>query len=223
MERMAGEHDRTTDATPRAARRTTPCIFDDPGDNIGPKSNDLWKPVIAAVKRHGVRRRVLHARRVEFIIAAEHATFFDPHATYGMTAASNRSRCPEDAVRRDHARLVARRASACRRSAPAPDRAGLGGRPGAELHERALGSRGNRDVTGPRCPGNAAGRLARHEVSGGRLWRRSRSSSGWARPTRTSRPVRRPSTASGRSPDPLVLLAGGDQGGFRVEVTQGTP
>ena len=37
-------------------------------------------------QRHGLRRRVLHARRVDFIIAAEHATFFDPHVTYGMSA-----------------------------------------------------------------------------------------------------------------------------------------
>src|SRR5436190_22562423 len=27
----------------------TPFMFDDPGENLGPKSNDLWKPVIAAV------------------------------------------------------------------------------------------------------------------------------------------------------------------------------
>src|SRR5438105_920181 len=27
----------------------TPWHFDDPGENIGPKTNDLWKPVIAAV------------------------------------------------------------------------------------------------------------------------------------------------------------------------------
>ena len=28
---------------------STPFMFDDPGENLGPKSNDLWKPVIAAV------------------------------------------------------------------------------------------------------------------------------------------------------------------------------
>src|SRR4051794_41788784 len=31
----------------------TPFMFDDPGENIGPKSNDLWKPVIAAVNGMG--------------------------------------------------------------------------------------------------------------------------------------------------------------------------
>ncbi|HLW17684.1 MAG TPA: hypothetical protein VKV69_10045, partial [Actinomycetota bacterium] len=30
----------------------TPFMFDDPGKNIGPRSNDFWKPVIAAV--HGM-------------------------------------------------------------------------------------------------------------------------------------------------------------------------
>src|SRR5580700_10886902 len=29
--------------------RGTPFMFDDPGENICPKQNDLWKPVIAAV------------------------------------------------------------------------------------------------------------------------------------------------------------------------------
>jgi len=33
-----------------------------------------------------VWRRLLHAGEVELIIAADHATFFDPHTTYGMTA-----------------------------------------------------------------------------------------------------------------------------------------
>ena len=28
---------------------STPWHFDDPGENIGPKSNDLWKPVVAAI------------------------------------------------------------------------------------------------------------------------------------------------------------------------------
>ena len=36
---------------------------------------------------HGLRRRLYLLGEVEFIIAAEDATFFDPHVTYGMTAA----------------------------------------------------------------------------------------------------------------------------------------
>ena len=62
-------------------------MFNDPGDNIGPKSNDLWKPVIAAVNGMACGGAFYMLGEVEFIIAAEHATFFDPHVTYGMTAA----------------------------------------------------------------------------------------------------------------------------------------
>jgi enoyl-CoA hydratase/carnithine racemase len=75
-----------------AAQRTvgaasTPFMFDDPGAQIGPKSCDLWKPVIAAVNGMACGGAFYMLGEVEFIIAAEHATFFDPHVTYGMTAA----------------------------------------------------------------------------------------------------------------------------------------
>ena len=66
---------------------STPFMFDDPGANIGPKSCDLWKPVIAAVNGMACGGAFYMLGEVEFIIAAEHATFFDPHVTYGMTAA----------------------------------------------------------------------------------------------------------------------------------------
>jgi enoyl-CoA hydratase/carnithine racemase len=66
---------------------TTPFHFDDPGEHIGPKSNDLWKPVIAAVNGMACGGAFYMLGEVEFIIAADNATFFDPHVTYGMTAA----------------------------------------------------------------------------------------------------------------------------------------
>src|SRR5688572_9160421 len=66
---------------------TSPWMFDDPGDNIGPKSCRLWKPVIAAVNGMACGGAFYMLGETEFIIAAEHATFFDPHVTYGMTAA----------------------------------------------------------------------------------------------------------------------------------------
>ena len=65
----------------------TPWMFDDPGDEVGPKSCDLWKPVIAAVNGIACGGAFYMLGEVEFIIAADHATFFDPHVTYGMTAA----------------------------------------------------------------------------------------------------------------------------------------
>jgi enoyl-CoA hydratase/carnithine racemase len=84
--------DERQQATPDGNTKTvgsgsTPFHFDDPGDYVGPKSNDLWKPVIAAVNGMACGGAFYMLGEVEFIIAADHATFFDPHVTYGMTAA----------------------------------------------------------------------------------------------------------------------------------------
>lgn len=65
---------------------STPFMFDDPGENIGPKSNDLWKPVIAAVNGMACGGAFYMLGEVDFIIASHNATFFDPHVSYGMTA-----------------------------------------------------------------------------------------------------------------------------------------
>ena len=65
----------------------TPWMYDDPGRDIGPKARDLWKPVIAAVQGMACGGAFYLLGEVEFIIASEDATFFDPHVTYGMTAA----------------------------------------------------------------------------------------------------------------------------------------
>ena len=65
---------------------STPFMFDDPGENLGPKSNDLWKPVIAAVNGIACGGAFYMLGEVDFIIAAEHATFFDPHLTFNMAA-----------------------------------------------------------------------------------------------------------------------------------------
>jgi enoyl-CoA hydratase/carnithine racemase len=86
MEQMGGEGDDTTDPDV-VGSGTTPFMFNDPGDNIGPKSCDLWKPVIAAVNGMACGGAFYMLGETEFIIAAEHATFFDPHVTYGMCAA----------------------------------------------------------------------------------------------------------------------------------------
>jgi len=85
MEQLGGRHDETTDI--EIGDVGTPFMFDDPGDKIGPKSSDLWKPVIAAVNGIACGGAFYMLGEVEFIIAAEHATFFYPHVTYGMTAA----------------------------------------------------------------------------------------------------------------------------------------
>jgi enoyl-CoA hydratase/carnithine racemase len=60
--------------------------FDDVGDSICPKQNDLWKPVIAAVNGMACGGALYMLGECDVIIAAEHATFFDPHVTYGMVS-----------------------------------------------------------------------------------------------------------------------------------------
>jgi enoyl-CoA hydratase/carnithine racemase len=86
MEQMGDAADASTDPDV-VGSGSTPFMFNDPGDNLGPKSSDLWKPVIAAVNGIACGGAFYMLGEVEFIIAAEHATFFDPHVTYGMTAA----------------------------------------------------------------------------------------------------------------------------------------
>jgi enoyl-CoA hydratase/carnithine racemase len=66
---------------------STPFMFDDPGENLGPKANDLWKPVIAAINGIACGGAFYMLGEVDFMIAAEHATFFDPHLTFNMAAA----------------------------------------------------------------------------------------------------------------------------------------
>lgn len=65
----------------------TAWMYDDPGRDVGPKSRDLWKPVIAAVQGMACGGAFYMLGEVEFVIASDDAVFFDPHVTYGMTAA----------------------------------------------------------------------------------------------------------------------------------------
>lgn len=66
---------------------SSPFMVDDPGMLVGPKTAGLWKPVVAAVNGMACGGAFYLLGEVETIVAAEHATFFDPHTTYGMAAA----------------------------------------------------------------------------------------------------------------------------------------
>lgn len=64
-----------------------PFTYDDPGKLLGPKSQGLWKPVVGAVNGMACGGAFYLLGEADVILAAEHATFFDPHVTYGMVAA----------------------------------------------------------------------------------------------------------------------------------------
>ncbi|MCX4588160.1 enoyl-CoA hydratase/isomerase family protein [Streptomyces sp. NBC_01481] len=66
---------------------SSPYSIDDPLIAIGPKANDLWKPVIAAVEGMACGGAFYLLGESEFVVASREATFFDPHTTYGMVSA----------------------------------------------------------------------------------------------------------------------------------------
>ena len=71
----------------RVPQPSSPYSVDDPLVAIGPKANDLWKPVVAAVNGMACGGAFYLLGEAEFVIAAESATFFDPHTSYGMVSA----------------------------------------------------------------------------------------------------------------------------------------
>ncbi|MCX4762938.1 enoyl-CoA hydratase/isomerase family protein [Streptomyces sp. NBC_01275] len=65
----------------------SPYMQDDPLLTVGPKANDLWKPVIAAVEGMACGGAFYLLGECEFVVAGDGAEFFDPHTTYGMVSA----------------------------------------------------------------------------------------------------------------------------------------
>jgi enoyl-CoA hydratase/carnithine racemase len=61
-------------------------MYDDPGRDLGPKANDLWKPVVCAVNGMACGGAFYMIAESDIVVAADHATFFDPHVTYGQAA-----------------------------------------------------------------------------------------------------------------------------------------
>ena len=60
---------------------------EDPGEGLSPKTNHCWKPVITAV--HGICAggAFYWLNESDIIICSDDAEFFDPHVTFGLTAA----------------------------------------------------------------------------------------------------------------------------------------
>jgi enoyl-CoA hydratase/carnithine racemase len=86
LEAMSAAYFDDPDAPQATGHASTPFMYNDPGTNINPKQNDLWKPIIAAVNGMACGGALYMLGEADIIIAAENATFFDPHVTYGMVA-----------------------------------------------------------------------------------------------------------------------------------------
>ncbi|HLM65133.1 MAG TPA: enoyl-CoA hydratase/isomerase family protein [Acidimicrobiales bacterium] len=63
-----------------------PYTYEDPGRRIGPKSQGVWKPVVAAVNGMACGGAFYLLGESDVILASSSATFFDPHVSFGMTA-----------------------------------------------------------------------------------------------------------------------------------------
>lgn len=61
--------------------------LEDPGPALGPKQNAVWKPVIAAINGLCAGGAFYWVAEADIVVAADTATFFDPHVSYGMVAA----------------------------------------------------------------------------------------------------------------------------------------
>ena len=59
----------------------------DPGEKLSPKVNHVWKPVVVAVQGMAAGGAFYWINEADIVICSDGATFFDPHVSYGMTAA----------------------------------------------------------------------------------------------------------------------------------------
>jgi len=60
---------------------------EDPGRQLSPRRNEVWKPVIAAVHGMCAGGAFYWIADCDIVICSSDATFFDPHVTYGLVAA----------------------------------------------------------------------------------------------------------------------------------------
>lgn len=59
----------------------------DVGESLGPKANQCWKPVVAAVHGLCAGGAFYWLNEADITICSTDAQFFEPHVTYGMVAA----------------------------------------------------------------------------------------------------------------------------------------
>jgi enoyl-CoA hydratase/carnithine racemase len=60
---------------------------EDPGVHLGPKSHQVWKPVIGALHGMVAGGAMYFVNECDFCICAESTVFFDPHANAGVVSA----------------------------------------------------------------------------------------------------------------------------------------
>jgi enoyl-CoA hydratase/carnithine racemase len=115
------DRDETSDAA--AAHERTGCstlrVLEGPGTYLGPKANQFWKPVIAAVRGIACGGAFYLLGESDFIIASEDASFSDLHVSYQMMEAFEpvhllRKMPPQEVLRMAllgaHERMTAQRA-----------------------------------------------------------------------------------------------------------------
>jgi enoyl-CoA hydratase/carnithine racemase len=59
----------------------------DPGVQLGPKRNNVWKPVVIALHGMVAGGALYWVNESDIVICSDDTTFFDPHVSYGITAA----------------------------------------------------------------------------------------------------------------------------------------
>lgn len=59
----------------------------DPGEWLSPKLNQVWKPLVCAVHGMAAGGALYWLNEADIVICSDDATFFDPHVSYGLTAA----------------------------------------------------------------------------------------------------------------------------------------
>jgi len=59
----------------------------DPGVQLGPKHNQVWKPLVTALHGMIAGGALYWVNESDIVICSDDAMFFDPHVSYGMTAA----------------------------------------------------------------------------------------------------------------------------------------
>jgi len=59
----------------------------DPGKKIGPKQNEMWKPVICAIHGLCCGGAYYWLNESDIVLCSEDAEFFDPHVSFGMVSA----------------------------------------------------------------------------------------------------------------------------------------